>query len=103
MSVAKTVQTFAPYALGAAAGFAVVLAVDPADNLEEIRLVSEFSGAKDGVSRREKTLASLQAAAAITGILAALSAGARCGGKWTRALLPFAVGAAAGYLYTSHK
>lgn len=71
--------------------------------MEEIRLVSEFNGARDGVARREKTLASLQAAAAITGILAALSAGARCGGKWTRALLPFAVGAAAGYLYTSSK
>ena len=102
MSISSKIQTYAPYALGAAAGFAVVLAVDPADNLEEIRLVSEFNGAKDGVSRREKTLASLQAAAAITGILAALSAGARCGGKWTRALLPFAVGAAAGYLYTKN-
>lgn len=100
MNISKTIQTYAPFALGATAGFAVLVAIDPNDNLEEIRLVSEFNGAKDGVSRREKTLSTLQAAAALTGILAALSAGARCGGNWTRALLPFAVGALAGYFYT---
>ena len=100
MNISKNIQTYAPFALGAMAGFAVLVAIDPNDNLEEIRLVSEFNGAKDGVSRREKTLSTLQAAAALTGILAALSAGARCGGNWTRALLPFAVGALAGYFYT---
>lgn len=100
MSLAKTVKTYAPFALGAAAGFAVIVAADPNDNLEEIRLVSEFNGAKDGVARREKTLSTLQAAACITGLLAALSAGARCGGDWKRALLPFAIGAVAGYFYT---
>ena len=72
MSISSKIQSYTPYALGAAAGFAVVVAADPADNLEEIRLVSEFNGAKDGVARREKTLSTLQAAAAITGILAAL-------------------------------